>query len=467
MKSIRKIIVNRIKYIFFLIDEKFNGDHIIKRLKKIDKIYSSKVKIKKIDDLSKKYPSHPMISFNQADANISGENPKLGFEQIKNYDSKMNGWLKKKSISSVFKNEFVPICRVIGSFGNYRTLFYYLMNKINSEEKYQKPNLLLKDNEKINNNALYSYFKPYLNIIQNTSSFYKFQYLNQIFKTPIEIALPFNGNYYPWFAVENMSQQKICSKKNLKFIKFNLSEDHFLKGKEILKKIGLPENAWYVTLHIREGTGNEKTFNSNPITYLKSIKEIVSRGGYVFRVGDKKMTKMPKVKGLIDYPFTEFKSEFMDVFLGATCRFGIGTSSGYWTVPVYFGKPVLLVNYLPILDYYSLGKKNIFLGKHLKNKKTGDKISIEKLFSFNIGYFTCDEQFADHNIEIVDNDENEIWESTVEILNLLDNGKKQQEFTALNLKFKEKIDLQNEKIFDFPIKALANLSSAYLRKYIY
>ena len=87
---------------------------------------------------------------------------------ISNYDSKRNGWLKKKSISSVFKNEFVPICRVIGSFGNYRTLFYYLMNKINSEEKYQKPNLLLKDNEKINNNALYSYFKPYLNIIQNT-----------------------------------------------------------------------------------------------------------------------------------------------------------------------------------------------------------------------------------------------------------------------------------------------------------
>ena len=96
---------------------------------------------------------------------------------IKNYDSKRDGWLKQKSISSVFKNEFVPICRVIGSFGNYRTLFYYLMNKINSEEKYQKPNLLLKDNEKINNNALYSYFKPYLNIIQNTSSFYKLQYL--------------------------------------------------------------------------------------------------------------------------------------------------------------------------------------------------------------------------------------------------------------------------------------------------
>ena len=62
MKSIHKIIVNRIKYIFFLINEKFNGDHIVKKLKKIDKIYSLKVKIKKLDNLSKKYPAHPMIT---------------------------------------------------------------------------------------------------------------------------------------------------------------------------------------------------------------------------------------------------------------------------------------------------------------------------------------------------------------------------------------------------------------------
>tara|TARA_B110000014_G_C20040691_1_gene540909 strand:+ start:873 stop:1187 length:315 start_codon:yes stop_codon:yes gene_type:complete len=104
LKSIHKIIVNRIKYIFFLINEKFNGDHIVKKLKKIDKIYSLKVKIKKLDNLSKKYPAHPMITFNQATTNISCENPKLGHEQIKNYDFIRDDWLKQNFTSSVYKN---------------------------------------------------------------------------------------------------------------------------------------------------------------------------------------------------------------------------------------------------------------------------------------------------------------------------------------------------------------------------
>ena len=81
----------------------------------------------------------------------------------------------------------------------------------------------------------------------------------------------------------------------------------------ILKKIGVPDNSWYVTLHVRESPENE-LFNAVPSTYVKAIKAIVSRGGYVIRVGDKNMTPLPKIKGLIDYPFTKFKSEFFDIF---------------------------------------------------------------------------------------------------------------------------------------------------------
>ena len=47
---------------------------------------------------------------------------------------------------------------------------------------------------------------------------------------------------------------------------------------------------------------------------MKLINEVISRGGAVFRVGDKSMTPLPKTKGLIDYPFSNFKSDFMDIF---------------------------------------------------------------------------------------------------------------------------------------------------------
>ena len=53
------------------------------------------------------------------------------------------------------------------------------------------------------------------------------------------------------------------------------------------------------------------------------------------------MTKLPKIKGLIDYPFTDHKSEMMDIFLAKNSKFCIGTSSGYWTFAAFFGSACL------------------------------------------------------------------------------------------------------------------------------
>ena len=49
------------------------------------------------------------------------------------------------------------------------------------------------------------------------------------------------------------------------------------------------------------------------------------------------MTKLPKIHGLIDYPFTNLKSEIMDVFFASQCKFCLGTSSGYYSLPIFLG----------------------------------------------------------------------------------------------------------------------------------
>ena len=41
------------------------------------------------------------------------------------------------------------------------------------------------------------------------------------------------------------------------------------------------------------------------------------------------MTPLPNINGLIDYPFSNLKSEFMDIFLAATSKFVVGTASGF------------------------------------------------------------------------------------------------------------------------------------------
>jgi len=58
---------------------------------------------------------------------------------------------------------------------------------------------------------------------------------------------------------------------------------------------------------------------------------------------------MPRAEpqdGLIDYPFSDARSDAMDVYLAARCRFHIGTSSGMSFVPLLFGRPVLMTNWI-------------------------------------------------------------------------------------------------------------------------
>ena len=79
----------------------------------------------------------------------------------------------------------------MGSFGNYRTVFAYLFNRINILKIIEKPKIYVKKFDKINNKFLLSLFKPFLNFNNNSYSFYK--NINNIFylKAPIEISLPY------------------------------------------------------------------------------------------------------------------------------------------------------------------------------------------------------------------------------------------------------------------------------------
>ena len=61
--------------------------------------------------------------------------------------------------------------------------------------------------------------------------------------------------------------------------------------------------------------------NADPETYYKAFKYITESGGFVIRVGNSNMKKLIKMKNVIDYAHSDLKSDFMDVYLGATSNF--------------------------------------------------------------------------------------------------------------------------------------------------
>ncbi|MFA7254801.1 MAG: TIGR04372 family glycosyltransferase [Candidatus Omnitrophota bacterium] len=119
------------------------------------------------------------------------------------------------------------------------------------------------------------------------------------------------------------------------------SEKEDAAGK-IREVMGIPRDAWYVTLHVREkGFYNEPESrggyrSANILNYLDAIKHITGQGGWVVRLGDKTMTPLPAMERLIDYPHTGYKSNLMDLYLIKNCRLYVGMDSGIWDVAHMF-----------------------------------------------------------------------------------------------------------------------------------
>ena len=123
---------------------------------------------------------------------INKNNISKGYKLLENYLEIKKSWNNHKSIKETIKKEIIPECRFIGSFGNYRTVYNYLYNRINILKIKQKPQSFVKTHDKINNYYLFSLFKPYLNIKKKIAKNI-IKNINNIFynKAPIEIALSF------------------------------------------------------------------------------------------------------------------------------------------------------------------------------------------------------------------------------------------------------------------------------------
>ena len=70
-----------------------------------------------------------------------------------------------------------------------------------------------------------------------------------------------------------------------------------------------------------------------------------------------------------------------------------------------------------------------------------------------------------HHIEILDNSEEEITCAVLEMLDILDGKKINEEFLNKNKKIKKELDSINNQGYEFPLKAMAYLPLNFLNKY--
>ncbi len=195
----------------------------------------------------------------------------------------------------------------------------------------------------------------------------------------------------------------------------------------LLDEMGIPADAWYVCLHVRE-TGFHANWNSkypsardaNIEDYQVAIDAVRERGGWIVRVGDPSMKRLPKMERVYDYAHSHLKSQIGDLVLPAGCRFFLGTNSGYATVPGIYGVPNLLTNWIPVALPLWFGQ-DVMIPKMFWNKAENRFLSFEEMFGSKIGAMQNILDFPEE-IEVRNNSVEEIRAATIEMLERCENS---------------------------------------------
>ncbi len=144
---------------------------------------------------------------------------------------------------------------------------------------------------------------------------------------------------------------------------FSNEEEEF--GRKTLQKIGIPHGAQYVCIYGRDSVYLDKSFperdwayhgyrDDNISTYLPAAEALIQRGYYVVRMGH--IVKEPLQTtnpGIIDYVTKGYRTDFLDMYLPAHCRFFLGNPSGLIAIPAIFRRPMALVNFSQGNGFYN------------------------------------------------------------------------------------------------------------------
>jgi putative glycosyltransferase (TIGR04372 family) len=200
------------------------------------------------------------------------------------------------------------------------------------------------------------------------------------------------------------------------------------RGWAALRGAGIPQGAWFVALHVREGTwdgrnaGLHGMLNADIATYEPAIAEITRRGGWVIRMGDPRMRRLRPTANVLDYCHSDLRADWMDVFLAARCRFMLGTSSGPAYLPALYGVPSVLTNWWPPAQrpWHSA---DLFIPKMLRHKADGRYLTLPETLAEPFSYCHSAHYLANvERVRVEDNDPGSIRAAVAEMLDRLEGG---------------------------------------------
>jgi putative glycosyltransferase (TIGR04372 family) len=230
--------------------------------------------------------------------------------------------------------------------------------------------------------------------------------------------------YYTGIPKAKIKATKDCCLEKLPYRPFDIFIPHLAERKSVnrLKELGLEAGQKHVCLHIREAGyrkdgGRREYRNAGIKNYVEGVSKLINAGYRVFRLGDDSMTPFPvKMKGLMDCPFTDLKSDAMDLYLLKNCDFFIGMQSGLVDTAWLFQKPVLVTNMYSAYSAFprSMDDRGIF--KHVKVKGAGQFLTLREWLQQPWYAHNYSRDILEY--EFVENSSEEIYEAIHEFIQI-------------------------------------------------
>lgn len=218
-------------------------------------------------------------------------------------------------------------------------------------------------------------------------------------------------------------------------LKFTPEEE--VRGEAGLRTMGIPVGAPFVCLIVRDSAyldahlSNDWSYHNYRDSviqnYVLAAGELADRGYFVIRMGAKVLEPItsphPRV---VDYATNGMRNDFMDIYLGANCRFCISVGTGFDAVPLVFRRPIVHVNIVPLGYLPTFRERSISITKRHFSVLKNRELTLSEIFADGGGFDLKTSGYEERRIRLVENTPEEIRDVVVEMAERLD-GTWQQE----------------------------------------
>lgn len=187
----------------------------------------------------------------------------------------------------------------------------------------------------------------------------------------------------------------------------SFSQTEIDEGRKRLVELGINPDNPYVCLIVRDGghykfRGDTESagyeFLNFDINQFSGVAEVLIESGFqVVRMGsgtERPFTSKPD--GVIDYALSKNRSEFLDVYLAATCEFAVSTQTGPDAVCMLFRRPVLYVDVTRYCQFF-FGSK-LATWSPVRLIKNNSVLTVSEVVNSEIAWFKDPNLFIESGV---------------------------------------------------------------------